>query len=129
MQRCRLAIPLREPALFTDTPAWQAFIRDDPLTLREITWRFAREDRKLTRYARRAAPQLQMPVLLMLAGRDRIIDNKRVRRFYDQIPGIRKIFVEYPNAAHTLEFEPDPQPYFADLARWLGEICSGFGAG
>lgn len=128
MQRCRLAIPLRDPALFTDTPAWQAFIRDDPLTLREITWRFAREDRTLTRYVRGSAPRLHMPVLLMLAGRDRIIDNGRVRNFYDQLSSTRKTLIEYPDAAHTLEFETDPQPYFTELVRWLRETCSGFHA-
>jgi hypothetical protein len=27
--------------------------------------------------------------------------------------------IEYPEAHHTLEFEPDPTPVFADVARWL----------
>jgi acylglycerol lipase len=119
VQRRRLAIPLRDPALFTDAPAWQAFIADDPLTLREITWRFAREDRTLTRYARQSAPFLTMPLLLMLAGRDRIIDNLRVLKFYQRVMGAKKTLIEYPTAAHTLEFEPDPEPYFNDLSDWL----------
>jgi alpha-beta hydrolase superfamily lysophospholipase len=127
VQRQRFAIPLRDPALFTNTPAGQRFIADDPLTLREITWRFARADRALTRYARGAAPCLKMPVLLMLAGRDRIIDNRRVRGFYERVPSVHKTLREFPNAAHTLEFEPDPQPYFADLAAWLCETGSGLG--
>jgi alpha-beta hydrolase superfamily lysophospholipase len=129
MQRRRFAIPLRDPALFTETPAWQTFIADDALTLREITWRFAREDRTLTRYARGAAPFLDMPLLVMLAGRDRIIDNSRVRDFYEQTSAANKTLIEYPSAAHTLEFEPDPQSYFADLAGWLCETSSRFGAG
>jgi alpha-beta hydrolase superfamily lysophospholipase len=129
MQRRRLAIPLRDPALFTDTPAWQTYIADDPQTLREITWRFAREDRALTRYARQAAPLLSMPLLLMLAGRDRIIDNQRVRQFFDVAPSDNKTLIEYSQAAHTLEFEPDPKQYFADLAGWLYQLSSRLGAG
>jgi hypothetical protein len=31
--------------------------------------------------------------------------------------------VEYPGAAHTLEFEPDPLPYFADLTNWIGAVA------
>jgi alpha-beta hydrolase superfamily lysophospholipase len=121
LQRCRLAIPLQDPALFTDTPFWQSFIRDDPLTLRKITWRFAREDRALTRYARGAAPFLTMPVLLILSERDRIIDNQQVISFYNRIPSLDKTLIEYPEARHTLEFESDPYQYFADLGRWLCE--------
>jgi acylglycerol lipase len=119
MQRRRIAIPLRDPVLFTDNPRWQTFIAEDPITLRDIAWRFAREDRTLSRYARQAAPFLHMPLLLMLAGRDRIIDNGHVRDFYDRAPSVNKTLIEYPNAGHTLEFEPDPQPYFEDLGNWI----------
>jgi alpha-beta hydrolase superfamily lysophospholipase len=128
MQCHRIAIPLRNPALFTDNPTWQAFIAEDASTLREITWRFAREDRTLTHYARQSAPFLKMPLLLMLAGRDQIIDNRRVVDFYERVPNGNKTIIEYPNAAHTLEFEPDPQPYFVELIGWLRAISSRFGA-
>jgi alpha-beta hydrolase superfamily lysophospholipase len=119
MQRRHIAIPLREPALFTDNPPKREFIAGDPLTLWRITWRFAREDRTLSHYARSAAPFLNMPVMLMLAGRDRIIDNLRVLDFYSRISSADKMLFEYPDAAHTLEFEPDPRSYFSDLAGWI----------
>lgn len=115
----QIDIPLRDPALFTGTPSWQQYIADDPQTLREITLRFAQEDRRLTCYAREAAPHLHMPVLLMLAGRDRIIDNARVRDFYARIPGDQNTLLEYPDATHTLEFEPNPAQYLNDLTRWI----------
>ncbi len=124
MQRRRVAIPLRDPALFTDNVTWREFIASDPLTLREMTWRFAREDRVLSRYARESAPYLTQPLLLMLAGRDRIIDNRRVRDFYTRVASENKSLIEYPSAAHTLEFEPDPQPYFNDLANWIGQTAT-----
>ena len=75
----RVAIPLQSSALFTDSYEWRKFIARDPLSLRQVTWQFAREDRQLTRYARQSAPFLHMPILLMLAGRDRIVDNPRTR--------------------------------------------------
>jgi alpha-beta hydrolase superfamily lysophospholipase len=128
VQHRRFAIPLCDPALFTDNATSHAFIAEDPLTLREITWRFAREDCMMTSYARQAAPFLTMPMLLMLAGRDRIIDNRRVRQWYEHVPSDEKSLIEYSNAAHTLEFEPDPQSYFTDLAAWLCETSSRFGA-
>jgi alpha-beta hydrolase superfamily lysophospholipase len=122
-QKRRVRIPLERPALFTDSPVWQEFIEHDPLTLRRVTWRFAQEDRQLTRYARMAAPFLHMPVLLMLSGRDRIVDNSRTRAFFNRTGSRFRTLVEYPNAAHTLEFEPDPEPYFADLKSWVTAVA------
>jgi acylglycerol lipase len=116
----RLRIPLRKPALYTDSQAWRNYIAYDPLTLRRVTWRFARESCQLTRFARQAPSFIHMPMLLMLAGRDRIVDNRRTTAFFRRTAAIKRILIEYPNAAHTLEFEPDPQEYFEDLAGWIG---------
>jgi alpha-beta hydrolase superfamily lysophospholipase len=128
LQDRRIAIPLSDPTLFTDAPNWQRYISEDPPTLREITLRFAREDGALTRFARGSAAQLTMPLLMMLAGQDRIIDNRRVREFYDRTPSTRKTLIEYPEARHTLEFEPDPPQYLTDLTGWIDRVASGLGA-
>jgi alpha-beta hydrolase superfamily lysophospholipase len=117
-----VAIPLQSPTLFTDSRPWLKFIACDPLSLRQVTWKFAREDLALTRYARQAAPYLHMPILLMLAGRDRIVDNRRTRAFFNRTGATCRTVLEYPGAAHTLEFESDPQPYFADLAGWIVRV-------
>lgn len=125
LQSRRLAIPLRRAELFTDSPRWREFVRHDPLALRSVSWRFAQEDRRLTQYARASAPFVHCPMLLMLAGQDRIVDNGRTRVFFGHMAGHRKTLIEYPAAAHTLEFEPDPTPYFADLADWIGRTARG----
>lgn len=114
----RVTIPLRDPGLFTNSLPWQAYVRDDPLTLRKITIRFARADLDLNRYATQASPGIDIPTLLVLAGRDKIVDNRRVRGFVDETVRGPCQLVEYDNAAHTLEFEPDPQPYLSSLRDW-----------
>jgi alpha-beta hydrolase superfamily lysophospholipase len=124
LRQRRLRVPLRRPELFTDTPTWHQFIAHDPLALRTFTWRFAQEDRRLTRYAREAATFLHLPTLLLLAGQDRIVDNRRTREFFARIPSCRKTLIEYYGAAHTLEFEPDPTPYFSDLAAWIHRVVA-----
>jgi acylglycerol lipase len=120
----RIAVPLRDPALFTNSPQWQAYIRDDPLTLRRITIRFAGADLRLNRVARSAAEQIRAPVLLMLAGRERIVDNRRTREFFRRIAAPDKSCLEYPDAGHTLEFEADPTPYLEDLRAWVARVTS-----
>ncbi len=127
LRKRRVRIPLRRPELFTDTPRWREFIAQDPLALRNVTWRFAQEDRRLTRFARQSAPFLHLPVLMMLAGQDRIVDNGRTRQFFGQVAGRHKTLIEYGGAAHTLEFEPDPSAYFADLADWLARTAIAVG--
>ena len=113
-------IPLRRASLFTDTETRREFIDRDPLALRSVTVRFAEEDRKLTRYAREAATFLHMPVLLALAGHDRIVDNRRMRAYFTRTASVDKTLLEYTHAAHTLEFELDRSHYLADLTNWLG---------
>jgi alpha-beta hydrolase superfamily lysophospholipase len=121
----RVTIPLQDPALFTAVPAWQEYIAADPLTLRQITIRFALADLALDNYVAGAAPHITLPTLLMLAGQDRIIDNPGVQQFFGQLAAADKKQIEYSTAAHTLEFEPDPQPYFSDLTDWVGHIATG----
>ena len=60
-----------------------------------------------------------MPVLLLLAGQDRVIDNARTRRYVESFASQDKTVIEYPEAHHTLEFEPRPHRYLDDLIGWL----------
>jgi len=116
-------VPLSDPQLFTANPSWQAFIRDDPLSLRQATARFFVESVRLDLYLRFAVSRVRLPVLLLLAEHDRIIDNERTRAFADRFPTTDKEIHEYPGAHHTLEFEADPEPYLADLRRWLERLA------
>src|SRR5436853_454610 len=72
-------IPLDDPELFTATPRWQSFVRDDPRSLRRATARLLVASVFLDIAARRSVGHVRVPVLLLLAGKDRIIDNARTR--------------------------------------------------
>ncbi len=111
-------VPLSDPALFTATEKWRTFLREDPLSLRRATARFLFGSVLLDFYLRNVGPRMRPPVLLMLAGRDRIIDNDATRRFVGRFAGPVEV-VEYPEAHHTLEFEPDPDVHVRDLVAWL----------
>lgn len=121
LARRRVSIPLANPALFIENPRWREFIARDPLALRQVTLRLAREDRRLTQFARASATYLHLPLLLMLAGRDRIVANRPTRKFFARVASTDKTLIEYSNATHTLEFESEPEAYFADLAHWLAK--------
>jgi alpha-beta hydrolase superfamily lysophospholipase len=118
----RFPIPLGDPCLFTENPERLRFISEDPLSLREVTARFMFESRRLDRMARRAGPKnLALPVFLALAEKDRIIRNGATQALVESMPASRRRIITYGGASHTLEFEPDPAPYFRDLAAWISE--------
>ncbi len=112
-------IPLNDPELFTANQARQQFIREDPLGLKQATARFLVESVRLDRYLRSAAKQVTVPALLMLAENDRIIDNDRTRTWFDTFGSNDREVIAYAGSHHTLEFEPDPEPFIRDLGNWL----------
>jgi alpha-beta hydrolase superfamily lysophospholipase len=117
-------VPLSDPQLFTATPRWQEFIRTDPLSVREATARFFVESVRLDLYLRFAISHVHLPVLLLLAEHDRIIDNARTRALVERLPATDKEVHEYAGAHHTLEFEPDAEPFLTDLLHWLQRQCT-----
>ena len=112
-------VPLGDARLFTENPDRIAYIESDPLSLRKCTARFLYATRRLDRLVRRRARDLHVPLLMMLAGRDRIVDNDAVRRLFERFSCRPKETITYGQASHTLEFEPDPVPVFEDMIRWL----------
>ncbi len=121
-----IPIPLRDPALFTNSPEWQKFIADDPLVLQTVSSSFLNAGRELDRIVRTHATLIRQPTLLMLAGNDEIIDNRRTWALLAKLPARRLAKLVYPDACHTLEFEPDRDRIFTDLIHWLNMEVSGF---
>lgn len=112
-------IPLNEPDLFTANPHWQKFLQEDPLRLHKATARLLLESVRLDGYLRFVPKYVHVPVLLLLAEHDRIIRNDRTRAFVERFANPDKQVIEYAGAHHTLEFEPEPDRFIADLRNWL----------
>lgn len=117
------SIPLDDPALFTDDPDERNYIEEDQFGIRRVSARFLYESRKLERLAARAFRTFAVPGLLLLAGRDEIVDNERVKKLFAARRGAERVLKVYPEARHTLEFDACREEYFNDLAAW----CDGHG--
>lgn len=120
--RFHIPIPLNEPELFTDDPRWREFIREDRLALHQVTVSFMAANLRLTRFLERHVRTLNLPLLMMQAGRDQIIDNAATKRMFDLMGSAQKAFLEYPDACHTLEFEPKPDQFIDDFLAWLEDV-------
>jgi acylglycerol lipase len=118
-RRKTFPIPLSDPALFTDNPEGQRFIATDPHSLREATAGLLATSTFIDRMVKRARNRVHQRSLLMLAGRDRIVDNSRTRGYFNGMAARSKTVLEYLEGHHTLEFDPDPSRYALDLIDWI----------
>lgn len=112
-------IPLSDPELFTATPKWLDFLRGDPLSLHRATASMLVASARLDWYLRDAPEKIQLPTLLVTSGQDRIIDNDRLWAYFERFAATDRKLLNYPEAHHTLEFEPNPEPFIADMIQWL----------
>jgi acylglycerol lipase len=106
-------IPLNDVKLFTDNAAMREYLEADTFRLHRATARFLFASRRLDSMIKHAPDGClrRLPTTLLLGTRDRIIDNVRTRRIFGHLTDARGT-TEEPDAAHTLEFEPNPRRYF-----------------
>jgi alpha-beta hydrolase superfamily lysophospholipase len=117
-------IPLNTARLFTGNPDRIKFVDQDSRKLTQVTAAFLLTSRRLDRSARRfGTSSWRGPMHVMLAGRDGIIHNDQTRRWLRDLPSPVRQITEYPDAHHTIEFEPDPSRFLADLAGWIADRC------
>lgn len=119
IRRRMVPIPLRDPSLFTADPEWQKRIREDARALHQVTSGFLNAGRDLDAIIRRQASQITQPTLLMLAGRDQIIDNAATRARVAEFGCRHLTMLTYPEASHTLEFDACRDESVRDLLQWL----------
>ncbi|MEI6541677.1 MAG: alpha/beta fold hydrolase [Planctomycetota bacterium] len=120
-----IPIPLRAPELFTDAVDGQQFIANDPLALHTVTSGLLNAGQDLDQLIGERAADVCCPVLLMLAERDRIIDNAKTRVLVTRFGSSHLTYNCYQNACHTLEFESNRVTFFSDLTKWLTQRGTG----
>ncbi|MCY2940808.1 MAG: alpha/beta fold hydrolase [Planctomycetota bacterium] len=112
-------IPLNDPDLFTSNPVAQKFLKEDPFALRKATARFLLDSVRLDFYLRIFRTKISKPILLLIAGQDKIIDNEKTIAFVKRFSSGSLTIIEYPKAHHTFEFEPEPQKHIEEIEEWL----------
>ena len=70
-------------------------------------------------YAHDHAPQLMMPVLLLVAEDDHLVDPIGSKRFSARLPTISSNAIYYENFYHEIFNEVDAKRVFDDLHTWL----------
>ncbi|MCP3902397.1 MAG: alpha/beta hydrolase [Planctomycetes bacterium] len=107
-----------EPEQFTTTPRFLAAIRSDPLRLHYATARFFMEGEHLGGTIDRRMPRATVPMLLVLAGHDTIIDNDAVLDVLERADDGLLETVTYEDQTHSIQFDA-PERLVSDMARWI----------
>jgi len=113
-----LKVPI-EDAMFTSNERYLKYIGNDSLRLRHIPAQHLLEIAKMERHLKKASGNIRLPVLLMLAGIDEIIDTDGVRRWYEKLPSPDKTLKFYKDYHHLLTFEEDAERVMEDIAVWI----------
>jgi acylglycerol lipase len=113
-------IPI-EDELFTKNPKYLEFIKSDQMKLTKATARFFFETAMLDMYNNGAAPKITVPILLLLAGNDLVVNTVEVRRWFGKTSTNDKTLKVYEGSCHSLEFEDEAKELVEDITGWADE--------
>lgn len=113
-----LRVPI-EDSMFTSNERYLKYIKNDSLRLRYIPAQHLLEIAKMDRHLKKASGNIRVPVLLMLAGIDEIIDIVGVKRWYKKLPSPDKTLKFYKGYHHLLTFEENASGVMEDIAVWI----------
>jgi lysophospholipase len=65
------------------------------------------------------APEIRVPLLLLLGGQDSVVDPATTREFFDRLGSEDKTLLFYPRMLHEPLNELGREQVFDDLARWF----------
>jgi alpha-beta hydrolase superfamily lysophospholipase len=93
----------------------------DALALNEVRLSYVMNIGRMQREWPRAAAEMTLPLYVIVAGNDRIVDNKATKKVFDRAatPAPEKISRNYKDASHTVCWDPDTPALIDDLARWV----------
>lgn len=106
------------PHLCRDPEVIRAYQRD-PLVHNKISARLLNSMLSAMDVCHRQAAKLQIPVLLMIAGADKLVDPRGSEAFAAAAPTEMLSVCRYPDAFHEILNEPLPNPAWADMRQWL----------
>ncbi len=100
-------------------PEVVADFAQDPLRHSQGTARLATEFLKTIDWIKAHDTELQVPLLILHGGADRVTLPQSSRIFFDQLKLADKEIREYPDSYHELHHDLNYQEVLADIADWL----------
>jgi len=102
-------------------PAWQRATDEDRLYGRKATPRWFTEHVQAQREVLASAGRLRIPVLLLLAGEDRVASAPLSRQWFASLTTPDKRLREWPSMRHEIMNEIGKEEVYAETSRWISE--------
>jgi len=113
----RIRTPLKD-RFFVSSGPWLEWIGRDSLGVRTVTPRFLLAAGKSTCAMYRSVDKIQLPLFVLLASHDAIVENKGIRDRFRSYLGSLKM-EEFPSE-HMLEFGESAGSYRQAVIDWIG---------
>ena len=121
MPRGKTTIPI-QPEMFTTTPQHLGFIKKDPLRLHQATAKFFMVSRAFESEIDATIERLSVPTLLILAGKDQIIDNESVQGLLERSASNQVSTLIYDDQTHSIQFDA-PERLTTDIGLWWKPVA------
>jgi len=100
-------------------PAFNTFLRADPLFVRHVSARFLTMLTIWLWQSKRKAREINLPLLVLLGGRDKIARRSGTSAFLRNVHAREQHIVTFPQAFHCLLRDPDTPDVVEILNVWL----------
>jgi alpha-beta hydrolase superfamily lysophospholipase len=108
-----------EPEFLSRDPSVGRAYAADPLVHRRASARFFSEFKRAIGGAHERAAEIVLPILVLQAGDDRLVDARATESFVKMLGSESKDLRLYPGFFHEIFNETENEGVFADLDRWL----------
>lgn len=102
----------------------RARYKSDPLNYAKVSVRWFNELQSEMRNAYLRVKQINLPLLVLQAGSDCLIDPEGIEEFVQQVPHTNKTFISFPGLYHEVLNEPERDQVLETLGDWLDEHVS-----
>lgn len=112
-------IPIKDH-MFTANKRYLDFIKKDTMRLRTLTPRFFNEILKMEEGASLVNHRINIPVAVLLAGYDGIVNNDRVKDWFDRLESGDKSIKVFEDFYHVMPFEDNADILIEFITDWIG---------
>jgi len=105
----------------TSDDAYMAYLQSIPHRVGGFTLEFLARFHDLMQEAQQCAGRVDVPTLVLSAGRDVFIRPEQSRAFFDRLAAPQKEYVFYPDSHHLLWHDVDTDDVLDRITRWIAE--------
>jgi len=114
----RFKIPIMD-RMFTSNERYLDFIKKDKMRIRGLTCRFLNGIIKMERDFGGINHRITLPVAVLLSGYDEIVDNERVKKWFEKVKSADKAIKIFEGMRHVMPFEDNIAPLVNFIADWI----------